>query len=193
MRPAPSQPQPAPTPAPAPASAHVPSPAEPREQDKKSPFSKLKLSKGPKEENEPKEPKESNENGHAGLVGLAVFIILGALLISPLLPGKIFQSFPLSSQSFSTGDQSLSCISTQGQITNNTTYNSKSGAPVTYSFSTSTTESATCNGSMQTAVTGHSSQFNPLGLAIDVLVAVVIAIIFAKVWGFIFRRKAAKR
>lgn len=134
-------------------------------------------------------PKEHNRTGHAGLVGLIVFIVLGALLLSPLIPGKVIQNFPLASSTFSTGNQSLDCIGTQGSLQNTTAYNSKSGSPLTYTDSTSTTQSATCNGQMQRAVVERTSEFSSLALVIDILTAIVAAVVVARVWRLIFGEK----
>jgi len=140
-----------------------------------------------------KSPKEHNQTGHAGLVGLIVFVILAALLLSPVIPGKLFQSFPGASESFSTGDSTLDCLGTQGAITSNTTYNTKAGSPITYTYSTTTSQSATCNGKEQTTVIGHTSQFNPLGLVIDLAVTLIVAVLVAKVWRKLFGEKPNKR
>jgi hypothetical protein len=137
-------------------------------------------------------PKERNSTGHAGLVGFAAFVLFGSLLLSPVIPGKISQSFPLSSTSFSTGEQSLDCLGTQRNLNTTTAYTSKAGSPVTYTYSTSTTQRADCNTQSQSAVIGHSSQFNPLGLVLDLVVALAIAIIIARVWRLIFGEKRCK-
>lgn len=142
--------------------------------------------------NATKPPRERNQTGHAGLVGFIAFVLLGVLLTAPLLPGKIFQNFPLSSQSFSTGDQALDCISTQGNITSTTTYTSKAGSPLNYTYATKTTQSAACDGSNQSAVTGHTSMFSPLALLIDVLIALVVAIVVSKIWKRFFGEKPHK-
>jgi len=141
--------------------------------------------------NKARGPKERNRTGHAGLVGFGVFILLCALMLSPLLPGKI-ANFPLASSGFSTGDQSLDCIGTQGPMTSTTKYNTKAGTPVTYAYSTTTTQTATCNGQSQSAIEGHTSQFNPLGLLADGVLALVIAIVIARVWRMIFGEKKHK-
>lgn len=140
-----------------------------------------------------KQPKERNNTGHSGLVGFIVFILLGALLVSPFVPGKILANFPLSSSNFSTGDQALACTATLSNVSASTTYNSKAGTPLNYRNSTSTTETGVCNGQTQTAVTGHTSQFSPLALLIDVAVALVVAIVVAKLWRRIFGEKRERR
>lgn len=137
-----------------------------------------------------KTPKPRNQTGHAGLIGFVLFVVLTGLLASPFLPGKVFDSFPGSSQSFSSGDQSLACLNTPTQTSSSTAYDSKSGFPITYTFSTTTTQKATCDGKQQTAVSGHNSQFNPLGLLIDVVTGLVVAIVFAKIWRKIFGTEA---
>jgi len=138
---------------------------------------------------EAKVPKEKSQTGRSGLVGFVAFVLLTGLLVSPLLPGKILHDFPLTSESFSTGDQSLDCVGTQGQINSNTVYRSKAGAPIAYTYSTVTTDSAVCNGKSQSAVTGHDSQFSPLGLLVDIVVALAVAIAIAKVWRFVYTRR----
>jgi hypothetical protein len=136
-------------------------------------------------------PKEHNRTGHAGLVGFGAFILLCALMLLPLLPGKI-TNFPLASSGFSTGDQSLDCIGTQGPLTSITRYNTKAGTPVTYTYSTTTTQTAACNGQTQSATEGHTSQFNPLGLLVDIALALVIAAVIARVWRMVFGEKKHK-
>jgi hypothetical protein len=134
-------------------------------------------------------PREKNRTGHAGLVGFIVFILLGALLLSPFLPGKVMDSFPLASNTYSTGDSSLDCVGKQGQISNVTKYSSKAGTPITYTSATVTTQTATCDGQPQSAVVGRTSQLNPLGLAVDAVVALVVAIVIARIWRLIFGEK----
>ncbi len=137
-------------------------------------------------------PREKNRTGHAGWVGFIVFILLGALLLSPFLPGRIIQNFPFASNTFSTGDSALECINTPGQLRASTKYNTKAGTPITYTYTTSTTQTATCNGQEQSAVIGHTSQFNPLGLVVDVAAALVAAIVVSRIWRLIFGEKRYK-
>jgi ABC-type antimicrobial peptide transport system permease subunit len=137
----------------------------------------------------PKSPKSHIETAHAGLIGLIVFIVLGGLLLSPFIPGKTFDSFPGSSQSASSGDQSLACLKTPENVSTSEAYNSRAGSPVTWTYATTTTLHATCDGKAQTAISGHTSQFNPLGLLIDAVLALVVAIIVAKIWRKVFGTK----
>jgi hypothetical protein len=137
----------------------------------------------------PGHPREKNRTGHAGIAGFAVFILLGALLLSPFIPGTIIQDFPFASNTYSTGDSTLSCIGTQGKITSTTSYDTKAGSPITYTYSTSTTQKATCSGQEQSATIGHTSQFNPLGLVIDILATIIIAVVVARVWRMVFGEK----
>ena len=134
-------------------------------------------------------PKERNRTGRAGLVGLIFFVVLGILLIAPIIPGKIIQNFPLASSSVSTGNQSLDCLGTQGTLNSSTVYNTKAGSPLTYTYSTSTTQSATCNGQMQHAVVERTSEFSPLALVVDIIVTIAVAIIVTRVWRLIFGEK----
>lgn len=136
-----------------------------------------------------KAPRPRSETAHAGLVGFTTFILLTAVFVLPLLPGKVLDNFPGSSASFSTGDQSLACLDQLENQHTSTSYDSKAGFPITYRYATSTHQTATCDGKTQSAVTGHTSQFNPLGLAINVVTALVVAIIVGKVWGKIFGRR----
>jgi len=133
----------------------------------------------PKEEKPPKGP---HPTAHAGLIGWAVFLLLSALLLAPLLPGKTFANLPLSSQSFSTGDQTLACTKTPDSVSSSTVYDSKAGSPLTYRYATTTTQRATCDGKEQTAVTGHASLFSPLAALANIALAGVLAIIVAKIW-----------
>lgn len=134
-------------------------------------------------------PKEPHETAHSGLVGLIVFVVLTALLFSPLLPGKILDNFPGSSASFSTGDQTLACIDVLKNVTSSQKYDSKLGAPVVYKYATTTTQTGTCDGKTQTAIVGHTSQFNPLGALMDLALALVVAIIVAKIWRKLFAHR----
>ncbi len=137
----------------------------------------------------PKQPTSHIETAHAGLVGLIVFMVLTGLLVSPFIPGKTFESFPGSSQGSSSGDQSLACLNTPGNVTTTLVYNSRAGSPITYTYSTTTTQHATCDGTAQSAVSGRASQFNPLGLLIDVSIALIVSVIAAKIWRRIFGSK----
>jgi hypothetical protein len=136
--------------------------------------------------------REKNRTAHAGLASFMMFILFGALLLSPFLPGKIVQNFPFASNTFSTGDSALGCISTPTHLKSSATYNTKAGAPITYTYSTSTTQTGTCNGQQQSAVVGHTSQFNPLGLIIDLLVALAAAIGISCIWRVLFGEKRHK-
>lgn len=134
-----------------------------------------------------KPPKERSETGHAGLVGLLCFIVLTALFLLPLLPGKTLDNFPGSSQSFSSGG-SLACISTPTNQQTSDTTDTKAGFPLTYNYATSSHLTASCDSKTQSVVSGHTTQFNPLGLLIDVVSSLIIAVIVAKLWRKIFGR-----
>lgn len=138
--------------------------------------------------NPPKEPREKNHNGHAGLIGFGVFVLLGALLLSPLIPGKILDNFPASSQSFVSGSN-LPCIDTPQHITTTRQFTTKLGSPIVYSYATTSQQHATCDGAPVTADAGTSGQFNPLGLAIDIVLALVVAIGIGSLWGWLHRRR----
>lgn len=137
--------------------------------------------------NKPAEPREKRSK--AWLVGLVVFVLLGGFAMSPLVPGKILENFPGSSQSFSTGDQDLACATDLTQVHTTQKYNTKLGFPLVYSYSTTTTQTAVCNGKSQSAIGGHTSQFNPLGAAINLAAALAIALAIGKVWGWLRRDK----
>lgn len=134
----------------------------------------------------PKTHKHRSESGHAGLAGFIAFVLFAGLLLSPLLPGKTLDNFPGSSQSVSSGDQSLACLNALTNVTSALTYDIKLGSPITYKYATTTTQKALCDGKQQTAIGGHSSQFNPLGLLADSALALVASIAIAKVWRRIF-------
>jgi hypothetical protein len=136
-----------------------------------------------------KQPKHKNENGHPGLVGFISFVLFCALFFLPFLPGKVLDNFPGSSASFSTGDQALACITNLGPVQSSLKYDTKMGFPVTYNYSTTTTQTATCKGVSQSAVGGHTAQLNPLGGLIDAVTAFVIAFAIAKVWRRIFKNR----
>ena len=133
--------------------------------------------------------KHRSANGHAGLVGFLVFLVVGGLLMSPLLPGVVLDNFPGSSQSFSTGDQTIACLHTPTKVKTTEAFTTKLGAPVAYYSATETTMTGLCDGKSQTATGGHSSQLNPLGALINLVAALVAAIIVGKIWGAFFRRR----
>jgi hypothetical protein len=165
--------QPARPAAPAPRPAEFPAPEAEQNNDQKA----------------PKAPRERNRTGHAGLVGLGVFVILTALLLSPLIPGKVVDSLPGVSQSSSSGDQALACAHDVTNTKSTTTVNTKLGAPLVYKYTTTTTLQGTCDGKQQSVVGGRSSQFNPLSMAIDVITALVVACAVTFVWRKIFASK----
>lgn len=131
--------------------------------------------------------KPRSTNGHAGVVGAAVFIILAALAVSPLLSGRNV-SLPGNSQSLSNGD-TIPCITnlTDEHITS--VYTVRNGFPLTYSYRTSETMHAACGSKQASGINGHTSGFNPLGGVIDLLAAAVIAVVAAKIWAFASRRR----
>jgi hypothetical protein len=133
--------------------------------------------------------KPHNITGHAGLVGFLTFVLLAGLLLSPLLPSKIFDNFPGSSVSQSSGEQSLACLTDPTNTTSTTSYHGKFGSPLNYKYATTTVQHATCDGKQQSADIGHMSQFSPLALAIDVVLALGVAIGVAQIWRLIFRQK----
>ena len=133
--------------------------------------------------------KHKNEDGHSGLVGFLSFVLLCALFFAPFLPGKVLDNFPGSSASFSTGDQALACITELGPMHSSLKYDTKMGFPITYNYSTTTTQTATCKGVSQSAVGGHTAQLNPLGGLIDAFTAFVIAFAIAKIWRRIFKNR----
>lgn len=126
--------------------------------------------------------KGPHPTGHAGLVGFAVFVVFAILFFAPLLPGKIWDNAPGSSASFSTGDQNIDCLGTLGKTTTTTSYDLRIGFPLVYDYSTTSHISATCGGQLQRAVGGHTSQFNPLALAADAILALALAIVASKLW-----------
>ncbi len=137
-------------------------------------------------ENDTKPVKEPSETGHAGLVGLAVFGVLTALFLLPLLPGKTLDNFPGSSQSFSSGDQALACLQPPASSNSSTSFDSKAGFPITYTYASTSKQTATCDSKSQSVVSGHSSQFNPLGLVINIATALTVAAVVGLVWKKIF-------
>lgn len=130
-----------------------------------------------------------HDSGHAGLVGFVCFVVFGALLLSPLLPGKILDNFPGSSQSASSGDQTIGCVDDVTNSTSSLAYNSRIGSPIVYNYSATTTQKALCDGQQKTAVEGRMSQFNPLGLTADLLLTIALAIGVSFGWRKIFGAK----
>lgn len=134
-----------------------------------------------------KEIKPKSETGHAGLIGLALFALLTALFLLPFLPGKTLDNFPGSSQSFSSGDQSFACLEQPTSVKSATEFNNKAGFPITYKYTSITTQQASCDGDSQTIVAGRSSQFNLLGLVADVLLAFALALGISALYKIIYR------
>ncbi len=135
-----------------------------------------------KEAAEHHQRKEPHPTAHAGLIGFGVFVVLGILCFAPMLPGKIWHDAPGSSQAFSTGDQNLSCLGTLGPVTTTESFDTKLGFPVVYNYATTSHMRAECGGKAQTAVGGHTSQFNPIAVAIDFAIPLGLSIITAKLW-----------
>jgi hypothetical protein len=133
--------------------------------------------------------KPHNTTAHAGLVGFLAFVLLAGLLLSPLLPSKIFDNFPGSSVSQSSGEQTIACLTEPTNATSTTSYHGKFGSPLNYKYATTTVQHATCDGKQQSADIGHMSQFSPLALAIDAVLALGIAIGIAQTWRLIFGHK----
>ena len=138
-------------------------------------------------------PREKNQTGHAGLVGWITFVLAAMLLLLPLLPGKIILNFPLASNTFSAGDSALGCTGTPANLRTSTAYTKRAGSPITYTYTTSTTQTATCDGRQRSTVTGHTSQFNPLGLVVDIVTALAAAIVVARAWRLVFGEKKRNR
>jgi hypothetical protein len=126
--------------------------------------------------------KTPHPTAHSGLIGFAAFLVFGALFLAPLLPGKIWETAPGSSQSFSTGNQTIGCISELTNAKTSLSYDTKIGFPLTYDYATTSTMTADCNGKPGHAIGGHTGQFNPLGLLADTALAITIAVIAAKLW-----------
>jgi hypothetical protein len=137
---------------------------------------------GTTESHNSKHHKELHAITHSGLVGFITFLVVGGLLLTPVLPGKIWDGAPGNSQSFSTGDQNIDCIGTFGKTTTVLNYDTKIGFPLIYDYATTTNLSATCDGKTQHATGGHTAQFNPLALLTDFAVTVTIAVVAAKIW-----------
>jgi len=130
-----------------------------------------------------------NRNGHAWLVGVVLAVILSAFALLPVLSGKILVNFPGSSDSVSTGDQAIACATTPTSPRTATHYDHTYGFPFVYSYATTTTLTADCQGNTQTAVGGHTSQFNPIAGVVDVAVALVLATVIALGWAAVARRR----
>jgi len=142
-----------------------------------------------KEQEPPKASRERSRTGHAGLVGLGVFILLTALLLSPLVPGKVVDGLPGVSHSSSSGDQALACAHDVTNTKSTTTVNTKVGAPLVYKYTTTITLQGTCDGKQQSVVGGRNSQFNPLAMVANVATALVVACVATFIWRKIFGEK----
>jgi hypothetical protein len=137
----------------------------------------------------PDPPKRRSTSGHAGLVGLLLFVVLAALLLSPLLPGKVVESLPGSSSSSSTGSQTLACANDLQNTSSTKAYTTKKGSPLVYTYATETTLKGTCDGKPQSVIAGTTSQFSPVAALANVAVAAVLAIVVAIIWRKIFGTK----
>lgn len=137
-------------------------------------------------QNEPKQPR--SKSSHTGLAGLVVFIVLMLLFVLPLLPGKTLENFPGSSVESSSGVQSFACIKDPTNLISSTSTGSKSGFPIAYKYTTTTTNKAICDGTPQSIIASSTSQFNPIGLVADTVLALVIALAFGKLWSIIYNR-----
>jgi len=133
--------------------------------------------------------KPNHHNTHAGMVGFICFVIIGGLLLSPLVPGKILDNFPGSSQTESSGEQTLACATELKNAATKTAYTLKLGSPIVYKYTRVTTETATCDNMRQSADIGRSSQFNPLGLIANLLLAVLVSAGVAKLWHMVVMRR----
>ena len=136
---------------------------------------------------------EPHETAHSGWIGLIIFIVLAGLALTSFLPGKVFESFPGSSTTESTGEQTIGCVDDIKDVKTSTAYTTKRGFPVVYNYTTDSTVSGTCDGVAKTATGGHTSQFNPLGVVLNVFAAAFVAIVAAKIWGKLFGPKRQKR
>jgi hypothetical protein len=136
-----------------------------------------------------KEPKTKQSSSRAGLIGVLIFALLTALFLLPVVQGKTLENFPGSSQSFSSGDESFACLEMPTATVSSTSYDRKAGFPITYSYASTTHQKADCDGTNQTIVASRSAQFNPLGLAADIALALFIASGVGKLWSTIYRAK----
>jgi len=136
-----------------------------------------------------KEDAESHPTAHSGLVGWIVFVLLAALALSPLLPGKVLQSFPGTSDSTSVGEQTIGCIDALQNVRTTDSTDYKWGFPIVYRYATTSTLRATCDGQSKTATGGQTSQFNPLGAVVNVAGAGIVAMIVAFLWRKLFSPK----
>ena len=143
----------------------------------------------PPSHHETKSKAARSAGSHAGLVGFICFVVFATLLLSPFLPGKILNNFPGSSDTDSSGDQTIGCVDDVTNSTSSLAYNSKVGSPIVYNYSATMTQKALCDGQQKTAVEGRTSQFNPLGLAADLVLALAVAVGVVFVWRKIFRVK----
>lgn len=136
--------------------------------------------------------KPDHRNTHAGLVGFICFVIFAGLLLSPLLPAIVLDNFPGSSQTASSGEESLACATELTAIETSKSYTLKLGSPIVYKYSLVTTQSGECNNKAQTADIARSSQFNPLGLLANLMLAAAVAVGIAKLWQLCLRRAGSK-
>ena len=140
-------------------------------------------------EHREKEPKTRHETAHSGLVGFTVFVVLCVLALAPFLPGKIMQNFPGSSETTSTGEQTIGCAADLTGLKTSTTYDYKRGFPLVYGYQTTSTLQASCNGVTKSVTGGQTSQFNPLAGLADIAAAGLVAILVAKIWRKLFSPK----
>jgi hypothetical protein len=121
-------------------------------------------------------------------IGVGLFLVFSAILLLLPLPGKILRNSQGSFGSFSTGD-SIICQGDAGPVNNRVSYKAKKGFPITYAYTATASIEMTCNGQAQTATGGQTSEFNPLGIVLDVMAAALLAWIAA----MLMRRTTANR
>lgn len=125
----------------------------------------------------------------SGLVGFITFILLSTGAFAPIISnGIILQNTPGSSQSVTSGTDTIGCAKTLISPATTSTYTSKVGFPIVYTYTQTTTFSATCEGKRSSVISSRNSQFNPLGALINLAAVVILATAVAKIWKLVRER-----
>jgi hypothetical protein len=121
-------------------------------------------------------------------LALGVFVVLGGLMLTPVLPGFVVKGLPGSSGSFVYSGQGIACSGVSGTPVNTVKYNTKMGFPLVYNFDSISALQMNCDGVSQSANGSETIEFSPLAIAADLAVAAVLAALTFLVVGRMLKR-----